>query len=845
MIIFAMLLCFIPIVAFVGCDKLSVTKQEQVGELQTTIEKGDTLDTSGIIMRYTLSDSTTFDVTADMLEFGDVDTSIIGTQKLVITYVSDEYGTVEYKIDIKIEGRAGVLGTCSNLDTGIKFNPNKTYLYSDDNQPVETSFADKEQIMVVGDDNPFDMLLEAMGYDEKGDIVNGVYKLTNNLTTTTDDYDLDIELKIKTAEGYEVATFADYATIDAVYSTIDFNESAIGHEFELTVSVNPAKRDAEITNPEVFSTKYSFKVVDGYNVYDPRELSLYDNCHAGWAQIKADMGLTNVSTNAFVFQKDISITKDDVRADVFWTADAKEYNTIKDKTTEEVIGTPINEDHEGIYYRYMTGDSQFAIYGNYYNLSVADFPRAVGGGRNFSRAVNIDPNDPDNNTYSDGYLALFYAIDVNANNSKTLGMQTTTNNAKQHWENIHFVGNAPESADPRCSGGLILMKDTGVTFEGYNTVSQNCYISYFFLNRENQVEGSDNLRPTYTLDSVKAYNSFQTLVYLQGAEQVKIINSEFKGSAGPGFIVDDRESHGVVTYPVHLDLIETTIVSNITGQEPWFAMYGATSMVMKIPGIDELINNPLIKSENTVVTGSVIDSKGVKHNKVNLALIYKNDTYNITSAQVLGGYVRSFKSMAEYDAYYDPVDPVLTGTYGLSSQSVAWQKALGNCIYVESNTSGGYANEKIMDETTPYHLDTSFICMTYAGLNQVLNGIYATLMEYGVTLADLYCSDADFAAKNEVEQVDSINARLQILYNTDDATAGAYNLLNAFYDNATSHGLKKAISGFNVMTLEQKYQALTLEHTESVRYDDGDYLNIYLPQGMCAMLGMTKRPVAE
>ena len=441
----------------------------------------------------------------ELLSVSEIDTTTVGEKEIIVTYNNELYSIfVEV---IEEDELKQVASLESKLLTDYKAN-----IQEKENKQIE--FVDRTEPIYVGDDNEFNLRIEAL--DEN---LEDIKYFGNEVIVELEEVDPQDETKTIFTK-LENEELENMVTVGR-YATFDFKENAVGKNFRLTIS---AKLVA--TGFEDFTTVVAnVSVIDGFNVYTAKELSIYDNTNAGWDSIKTEIGVKDLNVKAIILQNDILVTKDDVRSDLFWTKDTTGYAVAQAKTDQVLEGTPIDGSETGIYHREVKSGSEFNFIGNYFSVDMSTFPKMVvehNGQESGHKGVKATEGEEQIMT---GHLATFITTNEN------VSAETQVN-----WKNLYFVGNGALTANPIDSGAILLMKNKYVNFNSYNTLTHNFYITYFFElgEEDNSFDGE------FIVDSAKAYNSYQTLLYAWGAEHLIIKNSEFKNAGGPAIITRNK-----------------------------------------------------------------------------------------------------------------------------------------------------------------------------------------------------------------------------------------------------------------------------------------------------------------
>lgn len=795
-------LCVIVLVVGFGfslaaCKPKVVAGYVKDGTLQTTVMKGEELDLSNVVVVVSFSDKATLEVSVDKLHIGQIDTSMSGVKQLPITY-----GGFTFYVPITvITDDEGVTVTSMVSELLSDYNANKS-----EKQNKQTEFNDRNQPLYVGDDNKFNFRINANGIDAEGNLVTNISKVRSNITVTEIASDGTRYLLEGDALNRLVA-------VDTDECTFDFTVQSIGKTFEISVSALNFDEDYDTSKRGFTAT---VEVVDGFNVYNARELSVYDNHNMGYNEIKSSLGLRNTVVNGIVLQNDIKITREDVAPNLFYTKYHPNYSTASGLTNLEVSGTPIDDAGSGVYHRVFKNGEKFTFLGNYFSIDASAFPKmVVEGTTDLKKGVNTEKDQ-----FMTSHFSLFYNTD---------GSETPSNTSNLDIKNVYFIGNGALNGDVVNSGAIIMMKTTRVNTNVYNTVTHNFYIGYFW--QKGGIGGAGNQNNgQYVVDNSKGYNSYQCLMYMSGANHVLITNSEFKGAGGPAIIADYvPPKDEIVGWPTRIDVVDSTIESIVSGKEPWFAGYGVGKVVQALAGLDAFFDG-----SNLAATGKTIVAEKQTVNedtvlRINMMVLMKERGAKPSSSRI-PGYVRMFENMDDYETQYGlngktqanvvygldldkgiRMDPQ-TGTLSCDpdkKDDVA-NKAFGGVTYIESQASGGYINEGYGAKKNGNY-DASIVGSTKA------MGIAAAL------------SIKDFNTK-------PLDQQKAILKGAMNQMAEAN--INAVYNGCITQGALDEIENFNNLALAEKRAAICaqIDAFSNVSYSEGNYLNVYANTGMGVLL---------
>lgn len=692
--IFTMIaICFVCAFGFVACGKNPIVSAVvKNGTLITTVVKGETVDTSATEVVLTYKDKTTKEVTAADLSFSKVDTATVGTKKLTITYSKENYSfDVEITVVASEADVVSVISLESELVQEFIAKKNAT-----GNERIE--FMNHNDYLYAGTENTFHFRIKATGIDLEGNRLTGLKKVRTDVTVSV--------LKYSNWVVLSKEDVADYMTINTEDATFNFKDKATEEEaFRITVkAANPAAGMEEAN----VSFTAEVKVIDAFNVYTAKELSAYDNSTAGnekvfdWTAIKQEAGVAGKTINAVILQSDISVTRNDVPAEVFWNKNSENFSSFSADKQAALLGSTIDRNGYGLYKRFISDGDEFQFIGNFFTVDFSAFPKMVGEGKEASTLVDVEKQQ-----IITSHFCAFY--NRKADESKNFTKQTTTN-----WKNVAFVGNGGLSEDPvesiANSGGLLMMKNNSISFEGNNTISNNFYIGYFFELGEEYGEFEGN----YVVDSCRGYYSYQCLFYMWGAKHTIIRDSEFKHASGPAIIADHvgANTSGDGGKISRIDVINSTIESKVTTASPWLINYGATEIITQI----SQANRAIYAVENSTIGKSLshgtkdIDEGGTpkKYEVFDLVALIKSSSNEGVSTGRVQGYVRFFDNQEAYNKFYATGEDHEKTTYGLDMMKTSLNY-MGRINFADAIMPGGPAagNIYFQDASTGRFVDAS------------------------------------------------------------------------------------------------------------------------------------------
>ena len=692
--IFTMIaICFVCAFGFVACGKNPIVSAVvKNGTLITTVVKGGTVDTSATEVVLTYKDKTTKEITAADLSFSNVDTATVGTKKLTITYSKENYS---FDVEITVVASEADVVSVISLESELvqEFNAKKN---ATGNERIE--FMNHNDYLYAGTENTFHFRIKATGVDLEGNRLTGLKKVRTVVTVSVLKYSNWVVLSDENV--------ADYMTINTEDATFNFKDKATEEE-AFRITVKAANPEAGMEEANVSFTA-EVKVIDAFNVYTAKELSAYDNSSAGmdrvfdWTAIKQEAGVAGKTINAVILQSDISVTRNDVPAEVFWNKNSENFSSFSADKQAALLGTTIDRNGYGLYKRFISDGDEFQFIGNFFTVDFSAFPKMVGENKEASTLVDVEKEK-----IITSHFCAFY--NRKANENKNFTEQTTIN-----WKNVAFVGNGGLSEDPvesiANSGGLLMMKNHSINFEGNNTISNNFYIGYFFELGEEYGEFEGN----YVVDSCRGYYSYQCLFYMWGAKHTIIRDSEFKHASGPAIIADHvgANTSGDGGQISRIDVIHSTIESKVTTASPWLINYGATDIITQI----SQANSAIYAVENLTIGKSLshgtkdIDEGGTtkKYEVFDLVALIKSSSNEGASTGRVQGYVRFFDNQEAYNKFYATGADHEETTYGLDMMKTSLNY-MGQINFADAITSGGPAagNIYFQDALTGKFVDAS------------------------------------------------------------------------------------------------------------------------------------------
>ena len=614
----------------------AVTSVSYKSGLDSTVYKNNNVDKTNLVLNAVYNDASTSTLelayagNESIFRFADINTSTTGKQTLKIYVGSADDIFTTFEINVVEDYQ---ILSVEDPEFVTKYDKIVQNTYNTTGSTGIKGFAQTpktatDNYYLVGQQNSWRYI----------PVVNAVDSSSTPCTPTS--FLTDIAVYLGDSEtALTDAELATYMTIDNYTQTYDFTTEAINKVFKIKVQVQGD------TTGSV--SEFTFKVVDGYNVYNTADLSVLDNVnYAGkWTEWKTAHGVSlDVDTNAIILQANISITDEDIPLLHFWTAsevsgadDAKEATgSLKDSTGGA----------EGfIYRRLVTDGSTFKFEGNFYTLSAENLSliERVADGSGWKCTAKGD------------------AITVHTTLFGFFGDDTATNVSNFEINNISFFGNTQKSEDSIKSGGVICFKKSYASLTVNNVLSQCWFISAFNNEGHSVISGKES-DFALTLNNFNAFDAYNTLLYNWGGVAY-INNSIMIGAGGPVMICDhvgNNASTGAGGIISEITTTNSVLESWVAGTEGWFVAYGATGLATQIKALDALFNN---------FGKTILDTS---EQKMNLISVYKSSSAEgLTTSTIRGTFTDTNK------AFTNGLD--LSGTSINTVKQAVYQSVLESC----------------------------------------------------------------------------------------------------------------------------------------------------------------------
>lgn len=497
----------------------------------------------------------------------------------------------------------------------------------------------------VGDDN-------ALSFEPVLSLYKG--KEVVDQSFYTGGYSVKVEKKINAS--YVAAPATEFA-VDEAKATVDFDASAIGNSYK--ISVYPLDIDED--DIEDYTQTYLIQVIDGYNVTSVEEFSMLDttnsshrysssgdlkNTYSDWEAYKDAHGIDkNLHPSTMILHKNLKINRSAIPSNLFYNesdAVAGEWNDLERSRS---VGSL--KDRVYLYSKNTAGNVN--IYGNYFSIDWSELPLV-------SRPDGVSQTEKKLNSHSS--FVRLYAGSLNV-------------------EDVNIIGNshvAKTDADIKFDGGIIGFKfcDDSISGTFKNILEHGCYIGLMS-------EGGTSANPaSISVENSKFYDNNNCFLYNWGGPMYAK-NSLFEGCGGPVVIqdhtgvdidggqpfdqIDDVNGRFVMNGHVPQTVFEDCTINNyVIGTESWFKSFGAQSLAPQIKSMSDTLSMCNPTGGRTFVFDS--DKKGVLAQAasgdtvMNFVVLNKSSEAEAMTAYPVDGEVKFINNGVVRDQfnYFRPTD---------------------------------------------------------------------------------------------------------------------------------------------------------------------------------------------
>ncbi|MBQ7467137.1 MAG: hypothetical protein IJS74_03600 [Clostridia bacterium] len=392
-----------------------------------------------------------------------------------------------------------------------------------------------------------------------------------------------------------------------------------------TISMLPADFAKNAYGRNITPVIFTVKVADGYNVYDAVDLgrlslvsdafkadavrTTYERWQSGevfynpnggfkrvvyyqlWEDFLTSKGKTNLKpVNAMFIHNDITVTSADIPQEyLISVAEAKAF---VGSNNENDYGYLVNSfrDEGWLYPHYMEND--FTFNGNMFKLDFSNIKWCLS---------NSDGSTGDAFYYTQNQSNYFMSHAVLFG---FLGKSDNTSAQKAIFKNVESIGNSKnitkktDQEANEASGSFIYFKSDASEVDVDNCIAKAFMIAFYSeYNKKVYSEGEQpELLANNGLDVsyCKIYDCYNSGLFSYWGENNTLTHSELKRFGGPTIFLINGTEKGAKESSAEWTIDDETIIeSEVTGEEAWFAINGATGAALKI------INFSSILSEQT------------------------------------------------------------------------------------------------------------------------------------------------------------------------------------------------------------------------------------------------------
>ena len=573
---------------------------------------------------------------------------VAGTRYLKLSYTYyDKIVSAEFTVTV--QDRSGSMTGFELPSSLVSYNDTIQYAKANQGDPTSEAFESalfaNDEEYLVGDDNPFKFVPRVTFVDLETSSISVLqsFKAVSTITLLGD----EPTVLATDSSGY----IRNHKINETIYVVETINENkyqftadALGKKFKISVLPDPS----EITyNPSDFSAvEWTVKVVDGYNITDPRELCLLEqpsakfkaeNHRYHWDSIKSELGLTGIRPTSIILHNNMVVTADSLPSSLTYTFDNSypiyyKYgeDVYRPEDVPSELGGPLSrtfiydkQEFDGEYglFRYDMNDREnFAIHGNFFDIDLSKLPL-------------VCPFEPQGVEMAQGYDLYYmpymsklsfievYGEDIRERDKQATGQCTSPTESDSEdeyftFDNFAVMGNcSPKDLlvdtstrmnagedNPVYGGGIIFVKTHYCHANITNINAHSCFISFFSRN--------------YTVvnyTKCKSYDTYLNGVFAHSETDVHMYNCHMKRAGGPLMILchstDDLDSN---PNDSEYDEIPRVVADDdcvfecyVTGQEQWFASNNAPiSMVQVLNGaLINSVGKTFQKERTTVING--------------------------------------------------------------------------------------------------------------------------------------------------------------------------------------------------------------------------------------------------
>ncbi len=536
------------------------------------------------------------------ITYNSVDVSAPGDKEFTVTYTLTKNGENLNSVTCTVTVAVSAAETIASFQAPASYT---AYGVNKEISSGDSAFSDRSAPYMAGDDNP--LILLPVARDSDMEIMNAIQ------TKAT------VQLKNEQGEfvAVEGADLAAYVSIDSAKNYYDFTEAAVGKTFRITV------RPSEIYKIDTTAGSATFTVevliVDGYNVYDAKGLSAFDNrTGSAWDDVKPyttnpwdDRPLSEFEPASIVLHANneegkITVTNKDIPSGFYWEKDDPDFDEAVSALGDWVytnggVSTKLADLLEGslregskfpggpdtdtrqssLYERVGSG----TVYGNYMSVQFGYMLEEGGDPVALARDLRV--------VYDrDMYNGKFKGITETHFSAFSFNTINIADAPQSQMYNVRLIGNTQRS-EFNGPQSIMMLHNASEDLLVENVVGNG-----FFVNvvtdltplMTPEIGGGGNL----TIDKCKFFDSFSNMIYDFGTESVTVRDSVMQGAGGPLILSidnDNRNAGGGAATPTGWTVIDSDLENWVTGQEAWFTLNNVGSIAGMLKGLASQIQN--------------------------------------------------------------------------------------------------------------------------------------------------------------------------------------------------------------------------------------------------------------
>ena len=634
------ILCLSSLSIVIGCGSKEIDSMAVKSGLVYTYLVGDDYSFDDIKMEVVYNDGSTETIGKDKLKIGEFSTTVAGDYDVKFKYKDKEI-TVTLKVTSNIDEAYDIFEVEESKHFVQYYNSIKE-TPSSEADPESIFYVrgrSEETMYVVGDDNEFSYQLNLTALSPEGEYVEDV-KSTKAITTfyVKDSYDGEY----RKLEDDEVYNYVEVINSTTTYKFKEGENAATNKFFKLEVRPYYLK-DFQLSNVSRYTKTLEFKVVDGYNITDAKQLgilynnkdqshyehddetlfSLYDDWNTDI--LNKNNIIRKDDLSGIILHNDITITAKDIPSrylglrdkTVTSRSDSGEITNVEavyvDKNNNEWVliddidavidvanGHTGKCDGTNIYCHEVKEGKPFNIYGNYFTLN-AKLPTVdtgilptYGSTTSLFKFVSTyselesDPETLGASTLSQEEKDAINAIAVDS-----------SKNAVVNFYNLNSIGNAQrtdstnkdKNKDSARMGGLIFFKSCAATVNVYNSIVKAYLVNFYMEKRLSNIN----------LKNVKSYDAYQSILYNYRGGNLNVKDSELKRAGGPVMLVNFDYDSADERQILNVNFENTILESWVSGLEPWFSVNGATESAAYLKAQKDVFKGEPFNSPSTFV----------------------------------------------------------------------------------------------------------------------------------------------------------------------------------------------------------------------------------------------------